>query len=191
MSLDHMESAMPDHGEILANLNAAKVARHPDLGIANYEAYLYGHCHILAIALQQRIGGELIAVVRPDDEEHLIHAGVRINDKIHDVVGVTEQDRWHMGWAYSHQDPDCRIIPVTRDRLERMMPHRPVTKKAIDAAKSVVDALEPTVGTPPKLYIGRPPPGSLSWGPQDQNAKIVSLNAVRAAARHADKGPGF
>lgn len=63
--------------------------------------YARGACDIFAVALQKIIGGDLYAVINPEDEKgepDLIHAGVYDGDNVIDIEGSVDVDTWSGNW---------------------------------------------------------------------------------------------
>lgn len=122
-------------------------AEHPSGGTCR-QAYTMGRCHVMAIALQRRIGGELVVLTEELDPTSLMHVGVLLPDgRVADVEGAMESRTWHAMWA---EDSQIGARRTSVAELQEMMAHRPVTEREIAIAGPLADALAGAIGpTPP------------------------------------------
>jgi hypothetical protein len=119
-------------------------------GCSIRDVYTRGDCEILAIALQEALGGSGTphAVSNPEDDRgrrvrmpYLVHAGLMVDtdqgDMILDVDGLTDPETWGSEWM---RNGDCWDIgtwgPVTKRRLESMQKSRMSTEDLELAAPS-------------------------------------------------------
>lgn len=135
------------NGQEVENLRRAA---HPSGGTCR-QAYTAGRCHVMAIALQRRIGGELVILTEELDPTCLMHVGVLLPDgRVADVEGVMESRTWYAMWA---EDSQIGARRTSIAELQEMMAHRPATEREIEIAAPLADALASSIGPTPQGLI--------------------------------------
>ncbi len=115
-------------------------ARHPS-GRSNHSAFSAGHCHVLAVATQLEMGGELVLLTPAHDHRYLVHAAVHRDGVVTDADGHTPSGVWHLVWEHLRQGEAMSARRTSRAELARMMPDRPIDAGALDAARAYARAL--------------------------------------------------
>ena len=111
-------------------------------------AFVSGHCHDLAIALQERIGGRILMLSTIKDPGQATHFGVQIGDRVSDVEGHHPIGEWHAGWSKKF-DRNAVMSPVTNAQVVELMEMwNPITQDRIEAARPMAEALADTLDLP-------------------------------------------
>jgi hypothetical protein len=104
--------------------------------------YLEGRCHLLALALQDATGGDLVVLASMNDRDELVHVGVLHNGRILDANGASTPDAWHGYWNEDAQENGCSMSQRPREEVMDMMSHvanSPAeTRSAADFAMTVL-----------------------------------------------------
>lgn len=133
---------------------------HPDGRWPARVAFTSGHCDAMAVALQRRMGGELVMLLEPDDYSGLVHVGVHRNGVISDVDGHFPAAEWVEAWSalYSPKatlDLTHATIPVVEElmNLNTMREdERLIDDRRISIADPLASALSEAVDLDPRVW---------------------------------------
>lgn len=168
--------------EKLVRARSLQIIPHPS-GQSNHEVFSAGQCHVLAVALQQRIGGELVLLTPAHDPDHLVHAAVLTKGIVADADGYRCSGTWHAIWDQLRDGEPMSARLTSRAELGRLMPHSPIDASSLAAAKDYADALAGGWNLPIAAWRGLLPFGCTTVGRVDDKA------AARLAFEAALKQP--
>lgn len=132
---------------------------HP-CGKSTHEAFTSGRCHVLAYALQDAMGGEIVVATPPHDRSFLVHAAVHKDGIVSDGSGHTASGAWAEMWRHMAAEPDLEFRRASRAEVDAMMAHRPATKDEVEMARPYAAALVAARGIDPRVWRAPLPYGA-------------------------------
>ena len=155
---------------------------HLPSGLPAYQAFVQGGCHILAYAVQDRLGGDLVVVTPRDEPDSIVHVGVLRDGIVTDAAGHSDSGYWSRSWALKAA-PDAMFRYTTREEIEtRLKPYDLPTESGLMAAGPLADALAAAVPVDVLAWRSMLPVGSmLHIGPDPCREDRSAYDAALAA----------
>lgn len=169
--------------DLFSAVRDAQAQRHPS-GSSVYDAFTAGRCHVLAYALQDAMGGDIVVATPPHDKSFLVHAAVHKDGIVSDGSGHTASGVWAEMWRHMAVEPDLEFRRASRAEVDAMMAHRPATKEEVDLARPYAAALAAARGIDPQAWRAQ-----LPFGANNLVRRESALNAEDALAEAKARKP--
>ena len=170
---------MKDHLKQFCLVRSLQSEQH-SCGLPILEAFMSGRCHIMALALHEANGGDIVVITPKEDPNYLIHAGVYRDGKVVDAQGYNSAHDWSGMWRTKSYEFNGDFRRVNRAELISMMPNKECTKQEISEAMPLAIALIKAGNLDIRVWESPPPAKSYSHIVESEPDSEIFIKAMSA-----------